>query len=333
MNKTILNSIITFIDTEELIPEGSTIVLGLSGGPDSVFLFQLLLELKQVGKIENFVAAHLDHEWRPNSHKDTEFCAQLAQKHGIPFETAKLSDLEADFKWDGSKEEIGRKARRFFLEFVAQKYTAEAIALGQHAQDQQETFLIRLVRGASLTGLCGIWPKRGIYIRPLLQTNKSEILNYLNAHNIAYLEDPSNLQDTFLRNRIRKNVIPALKNADDRFDTNFTHTIDRLQQTEQYLDAHARDLFAQMSTKENSLLEVSLSEFLSYPPIMQSRLLILWLTLERVPFPPSQTFIDEVMRFLRSDRGGTHALHEKWSMKKKSGTAWIEKNCFPLRSP
>jgi tRNA(Ile)-lysidine synthase len=313
-------------NAKKLIPEGSTIVLGLSGGPDSVFLLHLLLHLKKTGHIKEIIAAHLDHEWRTDSAKDTQFCKNFAEQHGIPFETKKLSELPIDLKWEGSKEDIARKARRFFLESMQQKYSANAIALGHHLQDQQETFFIRLLRGASLTGLCSMWPTYGPYIRPLLQTNKSDILHYLTTHGIAYLEDPSNQYETFLRNRIRTTVIPALKAADSRFDTTFMRTLGRLQETEQYLDHQAHQLLATMSRKVDEKREVSIDELLAQPPIMQSRLIILWLRQEGVQFPVTQTFIDEITRFLCSPHGGTHALHETWRMKKRRNVAWIEKN-------
>lgn len=313
-------------NAKKLIPESSTIVLGLSGGPDSVFLLYLLLQLKKTGHIQNIIAAHLDHEWRPDSAQDTQFCKNLAKQYGIPFETKKLSELPIDLKWEGSKEELARNARRFFLESIQQKYNADAIALGHHLQDQQETFFIRLLRGASLTGLCSMWAQYGPYIRPLLETNKADILDYLTTHDIAYLEDPSNQYEMFLRNRIRTTVIPALKAADDRFDTTFLHTLGRLQETEQYLDQHAHQLFTAMSRKADGKLEVFIDQLLAQPPIMQSRLIMLWLQQEGVQFPVGQTFIDEIRRFLRSPHGGTHSLHETWRMIKKRNVAWIDKN-------
>ncbi len=312
-------------NAKKLIPEGSTIILGLSGGPDSVFLLHLLLLLKKTGHIQNIIAAHLDHEWRANSANDSQFCKNLAEQHSIPFETKKISELPIDLKWEGSKEELARNARRFFLESIQQKYKADAIALGHHLQDQQETFFIRLLRGTSLTGLCSMWAKYGPYIRPLLETNKTDILQYLETHGIAYLEDPSNQYETFLRNRIRSTVIPALKSADDRFDTTFMHTLGRLQETEQYLNQHAQQLFAAMSRKADGKLEVSIDQLLAQPPIMQSRLIILWLRQEGVQFPVSQSFIDEITRFLKQPESKKHAILPKWKLVKKRDIAWIEK--------
>lgn len=324
MKSNFFSPIFSFIEKEQLIPKGSTIVLGLSGGPDSVFLLFVLLELKKEGHIAEIIVAHLDHEWRADSQNDTDFCETLAQSHGLPFETAKLSELPISLKWNGSKEQIARTARRFFLESIAKQYTAHAIALGQHVQDQQETFFIRLLRGTSLSGLCGMWPKKGLYIRPLLHTNKEDIHAYLERNGIGYLEDPSNKDQSFLRNRIRMHVIPALKQADERFDASFEQTIDRLQQAEMYLNQHAKQLLDTMSEKRNGILSLDTTQFCTQPAIMQSRLIILWLTQAEVQFPVTQTFIDEIIRFLQSPHGGSHAVHETWKIVKKQNIATIQ---------
>src|SRR5204863_7696103 len=148
----------------------------------------------------------------------------------------KLSALTPTHKYNGSKEEFARSMRRQFLEKVAQEYNAQSIALGHHAQDQQETFFIRLIRGTSLTGLTCMRPHHGLYIRPLLQTNKSDILDWLKAHNIGYAIDSSNESDDYLRNRIRKNVLPTIAACDARWNSNFLTTINRLKQDDTLLN-------------------------------------------------------------------------------------------------
>ena len=152
-----------------LIAESSKIILGLSGGPDSIYLLHKLASLRNTGTIKELIAAHLDHEWRQDSAKDVAFCKQACKSLNVPFVSKKLSELNLSFK--GSPEEIGRNARRYFLEQIRTKHNADLIALGHHLQDQEETFFIRLIRGTSLSGLCAMWPKKGFYIRPLLQMN------------------------------------------------------------------------------------------------------------------------------------------------------------------
>ncbi len=139
-----IKQIDAFIAQYNLLPAGSTVVLGLSGGPDSVFLLHLLAD-----KNIKLIAAHLDHEWRADSADDVTFCKKLAQKYNVPFITAKASELKRTFKWDGSQEQLGRAMRRHFFATVAAAHATDSIALAHHAQDQQETFFIRLMRGRS----------------------------------------------------------------------------------------------------------------------------------------------------------------------------------------
>ena len=144
-----IKAIHAFIAHHNLIFANKTVVVGLSGGPDSVFLLHLLSTKFNI----DLIAAHLDHEWRPDSHKDVEFCRDLAKKYDVPFVTQEISELPISLKFDGSLEDVGRRARRFFFESICTSHNADLIAVAHHAQDQQETFFIRLLRGASLTGL------------------------------------------------------------------------------------------------------------------------------------------------------------------------------------
>src|SRR5260221_9609791 len=137
--------------------------------------------------------------------------------------------------------------RRYFFEKVLQEHNADCIALAHHAQDQEETFFIRLIRGSSLTGLTAIKAKHGHYIRPLLETNKSDILAWLHENNIPYATDTTNDSSDYLRNRIRMNVLPALRTCDDRFATNFLSTLNRLQSTEQFLEQLTLKTFEDIS--------------------------------------------------------------------------------------
>ena len=313
-----------FVSDHELIPEGSRIVVGLSGGPDSVFLLHLLAALRDEEWIEEIIAAHLDHEWRDDSVEDGAFCAALAEEYEVPFISAKLSDLPQT-KWNGSQEEIGRAARRMFLESVMQENNADFIALAHHLQDQQETFFIRLLRGTSLAGLCAMWPKNGAYIRPLLQTNKEDIIRFLHTYDIPYVVDPSNESPQFLRNRIRATVLPALEQCDNRFNASFLNTLTRLQETEFFLNQLAETLLEQMSVLENGTLVLELEPFLILNPVIQQRILINWLKKAEASFPVTQSFLDEMLRFLAQPEGKTHEIHPEWKIVKKQSKAWIVK--------
>lgn len=316
----LLATIHTFIATHNLLPHGSTIILGLSGGPDSVFLLHVLSKYKH----SKIIAAHLDHEWRPDSSRDVFFCKDMAHSLDIPCISRKLSDLGLSFKFNGSQEEIGRKARRHFFQTLREEHNATHIALAHHAQDQQETFFIRLLRGSSLTGLTGMYPQDGFYIRPLLPIDKKDILAYLHEHSIPYITDPSNSSDSYLRNRIRMQVIPALHSADARFDGNFLTTITRLQETEDYLQKHTEEVFVSMVSTQTEHVLVHIPTFLALHPIMRHRIVLHWLCLEKVPFPCTESFFNEMIRFLETIESKEHQIHPSWILVKKKELAFIK---------
>lgn len=319
----LFDTIHAFVKNHNLINHNQTIIIGLSGGPDSVFLTHLSVSLKPLYNL-TLVAAHLDHGWRAESAGDVLFCKNLSEKLGIPFVSQQLASLPLSLKYNGSKEEIGRKARRYFLEQVATDYNAHAIALGHHAHDQQETFFIRLVRGASLTGLTGMKPQEKQYIRPLLTTNKQAIIAYLEQENIPFIIDASNDQDIYLRNRIRKSVLPALQACDDRFDANFMNTLQRIQEAEAFLEQYVATIFSELAQQDQKLT-VQYQQIFDQHPTISYRLILHWLCLEKIPFTPSESFFNEIMRFLSSKGGGKHQLHPSWIIVKKKNLAWVEK--------
>jgi tRNA(Ile)-lysidine synthase len=318
------NNIKNFIKKNDLIKSGHVIVVGLSGGPDSVFLLYFLASLQKEYNL-SLIAAHLNHEWRKEADQEQKDCATLAQKLNIPFVTAKKSELSSEITYNGSQEEYGRKMRRYFFEKVLREHNADVIALAHHAQDQEETFFIRLIRGSSLTGLTSIKPQHGHYIRPLLETNKSDILTWLHTNNIPYATDATNESSDYLRNRIRMQVLPALRTCDERFATNFLFTLKRLKETEQFLEKLTHTTFNEISHIENNQRIINIPQLLTLDEILRHRILMHWLITENVPFPTTQAFLDELMRFLQNKNGGTHAAHQKWSIVKK------QKNTFLIK--
>jgi len=320
----LIKQIDQFITKYNLMPVNTKIVLGFSGGADSVFLLYLLADKYHNGSI-SLVAAHLDHEWSSDSYKYEQFCRKMACKLNVPYVSAKSSKLGITEKFNGSLEEFSRKLRRHFFEVVRKNYNADRIALAHHLQDQQETLFIRLIRGSALTGLTAIRPKHGKYIRPLLEVNKTDIINYLNKHHIEYLIDPSNESPEFLRNRIRNTVLPALRACDKRFDANFLMTLNRLKDTEQFLEQLTKKTFEQISHIENNIVHFNLKQFFSLDLVIQYRLLMYWLEHASVPFPPTQAFLDEITRFLKQPDSKEHQIHKQWSLIKKKELVHIHK--------
>lgn len=195
-----------------LINRSEKIVIGVSGGPDSVALLYLLAKLRDELKLQLHVA-HLDHKLRKDSSKDLAFTKNLCARLKIPLTTKQLNVKSIAQK--GSLEEIARNARLDFLFKTAKEFGANKIALGHNFDDQAETVLMRILRGTGLYGLSGILPKREIYgftiIRPLIEITRNEIEHFLKRRKIKTCLDSSNLEDIYFRNRIRRQLMPMLE--------------------------------------------------------------------------------------------------------------------------
>ncbi len=191
------------------IPPGTTILVGLSGGADSAALMHAMLDLRARFEVE-IAAAHLNHRIRPHeSDRDEAFVREMCARLGVELRVECAHGLDAD---SPNLEERARDARHRFLNRTADALGADYIALGHHADDQAETVLMRLLRGAGGAGLAamaGCGPGR--LIRPMLALSRAEILAYIHARGIAFVEDSSNRSPAILRSRIRTELIPMLE--------------------------------------------------------------------------------------------------------------------------
>lgn len=299
------------IFNSNLIPCNATIVVGLSGGADSVCLLHKLTTLQKHHNIK-LIAAHFDHEWSKSSKFAVKASQDLANKLEVEFVTQSSSQLNFKPKWNGSKEEQARLLRMHFLQATAQQHNASAIALAHHAQDQEETFFIRLLRGTSLTGLTGIKEHNGMIIRPLLQTSKASITTYLAEHSISYYDDPSNESDDFLRNRIRHHVIPSLEQADQRFHTTFHNTLSKLQAAEDFLHTLSEQTLNSIYTDDG----IDTAAFCKLHIALQHRVLMLHMIKHGVTISASDKFFKECVRFLHNNKTNKHLVHKNWILKK-----------------
>ncbi len=312
------HTIYTFCATHNLIKPHETIIVGLSGGPDSVCLLHLLKKLQPLYNI-TLIAAHLNHGWRNDADTDELFCKHYAESLGIPFISTHARTLICPKKYNGSLEEQGRTLRRLFFDTCRSSYSHAKIALGHHKNDQTETFLLRLIRGASITGLCGIRPQEKQYIRPLLPVDKKEILTYLHENALPYVTDSTNESCTFLRNALRHKALPVLHECDPRFETSLHKTVASLHETEDFLEKHTQELYKQQII-HNTL---TISKFILLHPALQKRLLILWLIQNNIAFTPSAGLLHEIIRFLHNTTSNTHTLGRNWCITKKNNAAII----------
>lgn len=200
---------------QQYLPNNPTMVLALSGGPDSLFLGEMF---SQILPKEKLVIAHFNHKLRPSSDEEEEFCLQWAKKKELPFFSQSWEQPEAS-------EEKARHARYAFLEQIMRQKKADAIALGHHQDDQAETIFFQFLRGSGLRGLRGMqpWEAKTKRFRPLLPFQKEEILEFLRNKSIEYCLDESNAESDYTRNFLRNDIFPILE---EKFPT-FKKTITR----------------------------------------------------------------------------------------------------------
>ncbi len=186
------------------------IVVAVSGGVDSMVLLHVLLTLSAEYPIELCVA-HVNHSLRgEESDRDELFVKEVADRYGLPFFLRKLSRDELKVGGE-SLQSIARIKRYGFLEEVRDEFNADVVALGHHRDDQVETVLMRLFMGSGIPGLKGMLPVRGVFIRPLFDVKRHDILRYAEEQGIGYVSDRTNKDLRYLRNRIRLRVIPFLE--------------------------------------------------------------------------------------------------------------------------
>jgi tRNA(Ile)-lysidine synthase len=194
-----------------LLKKKDKIILGVSGGPDSVFMLYQFDRIKKDYKL-NLTCAHFNHSLRKEADSEEDFIKEVCGNLGIKFISEK-KDVKAFFKGD-SLEQTARDLRLDFLLKCCRQIKVKKIALAHHKDDLIETVLMRVIKGSGLRGLRGFLPKTkfrsATIIRPLIEMRKKDILNWLKKHKISYCIDKSNFEEKFLRNRIRLKLLPAL---------------------------------------------------------------------------------------------------------------------------
>ncbi len=189
---------------------GETLLVGLSGGADSVALLDALVMLEERRGVRP-IAAHLDHGLRADSADDADFCHALCKRLGVAFRSG-VADVRARADRErGGLEQAARRERYEFLHAERRETGAAAIALAHTRDDQAETLLLRLLRGAGATGLGGMRARRGRIVRPLLGVSREQVLAHLHDRGLTWREDPTNADLKIVRNRIRHELLPYLE--------------------------------------------------------------------------------------------------------------------------
>jgi tRNA(Ile)-lysidine synthase len=233
----------------DLLGAGERVLVAFSGGADSTALLAALVELRDAGDLKEVVALNVDHGLRAGGPRDADACARVCEKLGVELRRATVQVAP------GNVQASARRARYAALRREADLAGATAVATGHTRDDQVETVLLRLMRGAGARGLAGIPPRRGRIVRPLIDRSRVEVLAFLDALGLPHLEDPTNSTPRFLRNRVRAEVIPALRALAPRFERAMARAADLLRDDERALSARGRRLVEGDAVRVAALLD------------------------------------------------------------------------------
>jgi len=281
-NNLLIQKIQKTISSYRMFETGERVLVAVSGGPDSVALLHALCALN-VRYCLDICVAHLDHGLRKNSKLDVKFVRDLTISLGLPFISGVIDWKKR--KRVGSLEDDLRRRRYDFLFNAAKKINAKKIVLGHTKDDQAETALMRVIRGSGLYGLSAILPKRPVgsfeIVRPLIETERKDILLFLRRSKMRFRIDESNFDEKFFRNKIRKRLLPLLLKE---YNPNIKDTLSNLAllvgADYSYLQSQADDFLSKHLNDRDGVFEISLNA-LSKIDIALERL-VLRSVLERI---------------------------------------------------
>ena len=253
-----------------LAPRGRVLV-AVSGGLDSVVLLHLFVSCAARYPL-TVTAAHLDHGMRPESAEEADFVRKLCARLGVPL-TLERIEISRRMRAGEGVEAAARAVRREFLRRTAASLGCSAIALGHHRDDQAETVLLRLLRGSGPTGLAAMRMRSGPFIRPLLAWPRSRLRAYLEERALANVEDSSNADPAFTRNRVRHEVLPLLRSFNPSLDAQLAELAAQFAAEESFWDSEIKSLSARLCHVASDGLALSRSELLALHPAVRARLL------------------------------------------------------------
>ena len=267
-----------------LIENNDSIVVGLSGGPDSVFLIEVLQGLKKEFKEKyninyNMVVCHINHMIREEAGNDENLAKEYAEKYGLEFYSLKADVKKIAKEKKISEEECGREIRYDFFNKIAKEHGCNKIAVAHNSCDNAETMLHNLMRGSGLNGLAGIKVKNKNIIRPILDVSKAEIIDYLEKENIKYNIDKTNNENIYTRNKIRNDLIPKIQKE---YNPNIINSLNRMskqiQEDLEYINSSAKEKYKKaLLEKNDKYLKINIKDFSNEYKAIKSRIILLFI--------------------------------------------------------
>jgi len=265
-----------------MLSKGDTVLVGVSGGPDSMALLYLLMDIKDEYGI-TLKIAHLNHGFREEAAEEAEFVRERAVSLGLEA-VIRFIDVPLIKEREGlSSQEAAREARYAFFEEAAGEAGANKVALAHTSDDQAETVLIRLLRGSGPLGLSGIPPIRGqgswvkgqqaVIIRPLINCSRKEIEGYLSGKGIPFVTDSSNLKMDYMRNRVRMELIPFLEGYNPNVKETLVRTAELIHKDNQFLEMEADKIYKTFSLQPDDAIIMDVKSIKGLHQAMSSRVI------------------------------------------------------------
>lgn len=306
-----------YCEKNQMIEKGDIIVAGVSGGADSVCLLHVLTELKKQLDF-SIVIVHVNHGVRQEAAEDAAYVQSLCRAAELPFVLVEKNVPALAEEWKLSEEEAGRKVRYDAFEEVIEEWKQKnpaanyKIAVAHNSNDRAETVLHNLFRGSGILGLTGIKPVRGNIIRPLLETERWEIEEFLKNREISFCIDRTNLEDNYTRNRIRHHIMEyAEKEVSRKAVKHINHAADMLSETEQYLEKQTKDayarcvknyMYAEKAQQQANSYKVSVSAFSKEELILQKRIILqIFEDITATRKDITSTHVEEVLGLFKKD--------------------------------
>lgn len=276
----LLAKVLETIKRYNLIENGDRLVLGVSGGPDSIAMLNILNDIRNDKKLHiefDIIVAHVNHLIREEAKDDERFVKDFCKRINVPFYSKSIDVQKVANNNKIGTEEAGRNARYDFFDEVLAKTNSNKIAIAHNKNDKVETMIMNILRGSGTTGLKGIEPiKNNKYIRPLIECERSEIEEYCAQNNIEPRIDRTNFENIYTRNKIRNVVIPYIKKE---FNPNIIKTMDRLselvKEEDEYLENTVKSKYKELIVEEKEKEYImDLKEFNKLEKVIKSRLLL-----------------------------------------------------------
>lgn len=233
-----LQKVKEFIRQNNLIKNNDKVIIALSGGADSIALLDILYRLKY-----NCLAAHCNFHLRgEESNRDAEFVKQFCANYNVPLSIIDFNTEEYARTNSISIEMAARELRYNWFEQIRKQYKADFIAVAHHQDDSVETILLNLIRGTGIRGLTGIPVRNNFVIRPLLGVARKDIIEYINGRKLSYVEDCTNKEDIYVRNKIRLNILPLLETINPSAKSSIIRTAKHLSQVENIYSCYVNEI-------------------------------------------------------------------------------------------